>query len=73
MRKGTKKITANSENLAVLQTLRNSIKEFQAQNVKWGGRWNGINWESFSFYATEGELCKIKSYCLKAELQIDFS
>jgi hypothetical protein len=74
MKTGYKKFTANSENFNCLQALRNTIKDsFYVANVKWGGFWNGMNWENFSFFCTPETLAKIESFCNENELSIEFS
>ena len=74
MKTGYKKFTATSENFNSLQSLRNMIKDtFYVSTVKWGGLWNGINWENFSFYCTPATLTNIKSFCKENELSIEFS
>ncbi len=74
MKKGNKKHTANSEKFNCLQSLRNTIKDsFNVSNVIWGGRWNGMNWDNFSFYCTENTLKKIKSFCIESGLSITFN
>ena len=74
MKKGMKKHTANSENFNTLQMLRGCIQdEFEVSNVKWGGNWNGMNWENFTFFATAEELVKITSFCENNELHIELS
>lgn len=62
MKKGTKKFTANSENFNLLQLLRGCIKDdYNAINVKWCGNWNGMNWESLSFYCAPKMVDLIKA------------
>ena len=74
MKKGMKKHTANSKNFNTLQMLRNCIKdEFEVSNVKWGGNWNGMNWEYFTFFATDEEIIKITSFCENNRLNIELS
>lgn len=74
MKKGMKKFTADAENFNVLQMLRNCIKdEFEVANVKWGGYWNGMNWDSFSFFCLPTELENIKSFCNRNQFDIQFS
>lgn len=73
MKKGTKKYTATSSNFNMLQSLRCEIKNmFEVENVKWGGCWNGMNWENISFYATESTVEKIKEFCKLYDLEIEF-
>jgi len=74
MKKGMKKHTANSVNFNTLQMLRNCIKdEFEVFNVKWGGHWNGMNWEYFTFFAKYEEFVKITSFCENNRLNIELS
>lgn len=72
MKKGTKKFTATSSNFNMLQSLRGEISSiFEVENIKWGGNWNGINWENFSFYATVSTVEKIKYFCKINDLEIE--
>jgi hypothetical protein len=74
MKANYRKHTANSENFNCLQALRGIIKDsFYVGNVKWGGFWNGMIWENFSFYCTPETLTKIESFCKENELSIEFS
>ena len=74
MKKGYKKSTADSEWFDDLQSLRSNIKDhFNVLNVKWGGHWNGLNWENFSFFCTPLTLKVIKNFCEENELSIEFS
>lgn len=74
MKTGFKKHTATAENFNELQALRSVIKKhFYVSNVKWGGNWNGMNWENFSFFCMPETLHLIKDFCKKHELSIEFS
>lgn len=74
MKKGYKKFTANSEKFNALQMLRNIIRDsFEVANVKWGGHWNGMNWENFSFFCTPETLKEIKLFCKGNGLEIEFN
>ena len=67
-------ITATSNNFNCLQALRGTIKDtFEVSNVKWGGFWNGMNWENFSFSSTPETLAQIKSFCNANEMNITFN
>jgi hypothetical protein len=69
----SKKHTATSDSFNELQALRNKIKNiFDVQNVKWGGNWNGMNWENFSFYCTPETLVSVINFCKESELEIKF-
>ncbi|MDA3816918.1 MAG: hypothetical protein PF486_06035 [Prolixibacteraceae bacterium] len=74
MKKGTKKHTVESKNFNLIQMLRGCIKdEFEVSNVKWGGSWNGMNWEKFTFYCTDSELQKIKGFAEKNKFVIELN
>ena len=56
------KVVVNG-NFHSLQMLRNIIKdEFKVRNVLWGGRWDGMKWENFSFYCNPEIVEDIKSF-----------
>ena len=74
MKTGDKKFTATSCNFNSLQSFRNIIKDmFCVSAVRWGGFWNGMNWENFSFYCTPETLKYIESFCKKNDFSIEFS
>lgn len=73
MKTNTKKITALSENFNSLQLLRNKIRDFSVQNVKWGGYWDGLKYQNFSFYSSYDTLNEIKEFCKDADMNILFT
>ena len=74
MKTGYRKFTAKSENFNCLQALRSVIEDhFYVSNVKWGGNWNGMNWENFSFYCTPETITKIELFSSQNGLSIEFS
>jgi hypothetical protein len=54
MRKGTKKIIVTLENfgnMSKMQTFRNYLADYtNAQSIRWGGNWAGMNWTQLSYY-----------------------
>lgn len=67
------KFIAQSQNFSDLQALRGVIKDyFYVSKVKWGGSWNGLNWENFSFLCTSKTLQLIEKFCNEHKLEIDF-
>jgi len=74
MKAGYRKFTAKSENFNHLQVLRSVlIDHFHVSNVKWGGNWNGMNWENFSFYCSPETLGTIEGFSAQNGLSIEFS
>ena len=68
---------ANSENYNVLEMTRNFLSDRfykkDVNNFKWGGNWNGMNWENFSFKCKPETLVRIKEYCLENDFNVTFS
>ena len=71
MTKGYKKHFADHDNFNMLQLFRNGVKDqYDVQNIKWCGNWNGSNWERLSFYCSDYDF---KIFCRIAHFGIRFS
>lgn len=69
MLKGYKKHYADHDNFNKLQLFRNGVQDqYDVKNLKWCGKWNGLNWERLSFYCSDDDFetfCRIQHFGIK--------